>query len=160
MPKQKDSDIFREKPAFKPTPLMVDIFNNAHDFQGASTIKSWFAKARGGTGSDESLWAKWQKRPGFVEWWSSEHEKFMVGNSTKAYLDNIGIERASKDFKYWQAMQMKYHGLSLKIQQDVKSDNKNLNVAIDASNLNKNDLLKVFDELIEVEEDEGDLGIS
>jgi len=54
-------------------------------------------------GIDRTSWYKWLKKPGFLEWFEKEKERYMVLLRHK--LDNIGVQKASNDFKYWKAMQ-------------------------------------------------------
>lgn len=48
-------------------------------------------------------WYEWLAKPGFLEWYNEERERLMVLVRTK--LDNIGLQMAKKDYRYWEAMQ-------------------------------------------------------
>lgn len=54
------------------------------------------------------------------------------------YLDNIGLKKAVKDYKYWEAMQMKYLNFTRKEEQKTTQD-----VKIDVDGIiDKYDLVK------------------
>lgn len=54
----------------------------------------------------EKRWERWQDTPGFKAWWQEQWQKGM--ERSEWYLDKIGIKKAQSNFKYWEAMQMKF----------------------------------------------------
>ena len=48
-------------------------------------------------------WYEWLKKPGFIEWWRSEWDKRLRAHGWR--LDAMGLQRAKRDFKYWESMQ-------------------------------------------------------
>lgn len=83
-------------------------------FKPTASMKLWIAtstdlmtdnisKISEECGIDRTSWYKWLKKPGFLEWFDAERERYMALIRHK--LDNIGVKKAEKNFKYWEAMQ-------------------------------------------------------
>jgi len=90
---------------FKPTAKMYEWFKSATNPE----IKSNILAIEKDCGIDRRYWYEWRKDPKFMTWWNEEWVNFH--KSATWILDKIGLDRARKDFKYWEAMQMKYGGL-------------------------------------------------
>jgi hypothetical protein len=56
-----------------------------------------------------SNWTKWKKDDRFVDWFFLAWERGMKWKVVD--LDRIGMEKASEDYRYWEAMQKKYGGM-------------------------------------------------
>lgn len=54
-------------------------------------------------GVDRKNWYIWLKKPGFLEWFDQERERNMTLIRHK--LDNIGLQKAKTDFRYFELMQ-------------------------------------------------------
>ncbi len=59
-------------------------------------------------GIDRDNWWLWKREANFRRWFQSAWSENC--GSLKWILDKIGIEKARKDFRYWDAMQRKYGG--------------------------------------------------
>lgn len=70
----------------------------------------------------------WMRTDAFMDWYATEWQAKM--SRAIPYLDKIGLKKAEKDFRYWEAMQIKYGGYSR-----VSDSTGNVNVFI------KNDYL-------------------
>jgi len=86
---------------------------------------------------------QWERKDGYKEWVKETWEAYM--EDIKPWLDKVGLRRGVKDFRYWEAMQMKY--ANYKRKSDVTSDNKPINSTEQIANL-----------LIEVLKDGGQSG--
>ena len=53
-----------------------------------------------------TMWYEWIQIPGFQEWWNTETDKFM--ESVVGELKKIGYMKSASDFRYWEAMMMKF----------------------------------------------------
>lgn len=58
-------------------------------------------------GISRTTYYKWFADDEFVNWFNEQWDIAMA--KTKPYLDNVGLKKAVSDFRYWEAMQMKYH---------------------------------------------------
>lgn len=74
---------------------------------------------------------QWEEKPGYKEWRDSFWKDLMGEN--RIILDKIGIQRGTENFKYWEAMQMKYGGFKRKT--DFTTDNKPINNTDQIANL-------------------------
>lgn len=92
---------------FRPTPLMLKVFEVAHTPGVKPTKSEWFRQAKGSL----TNWAEWVKTPGFEEWWSAEHDKHMRGSFISTTLDAIGLAMTKKDYRYWEALKTQYSKL-------------------------------------------------
>jgi len=86
---------------------------------------------------------QWERKDGYKEGVKETWEAYM--EDIKPWLDKVGLRRGVKDFRYWEAMQMKY--ANYKRKSDVTSDNKPINSTEQIANL-----------LIEVLKDGGQSG--
>lgn len=96
---------------FKPTLLMKEAMRKALDPSVGPTITAYMSAA----GSDQSVWYKWEKKPGFMQWWLDTWKDGMAKH--EPYFDKIGMIRSSKDHKFWRDMQIKYFKFAEKAKQ-------------------------------------------
>lgn len=74
---------------------------------------------------------QWENKEGYREWRDEFWKELM--NESRIILDKIGLQRGTENFKYWEAMQMKYGNYKRK--SDVTSDNKPINSTEQIANL-------------------------
>lgn len=74
---------------------------------------------------------QWEAKPGYKEWRDQFWKELM--NESRIILDKIGIQRGTENFRYWEAMQMKYGGYKRKT--DVTTDDKPINSTEQIANL-------------------------
>lgn len=74
---------------------------------------------------------KWENKKGYKEWSIKNWNKLMV--ESKPLLDKVGLRRGIRDFRYWEAMQMKY--ANYKRKSDVTTDDKPINNTDQIANL-------------------------
>lgn len=74
---------------------------------------------------------QWEQKEGYKEWRDEFWKSLM--NDSKPILDKIGLQRGAENFKYWEAMQMKYGGYKRKT--DVTTDDKPINDTNQIANL-------------------------
>lgn len=74
---------------------------------------------------------EWENKVGYKEWVKEYWGKLM--EESKPLLDKIGLQRGVKDFRYWEAMQMKY--ANYKRKSDVTTDDKPINNTDQIANL-------------------------
>lgn len=87
-------------------------------------------------GINRTTYYVWFSNDDFVEWFEKEWRRAM--KDMEPYLDNIGLKKAVKDYKYWEAMQMKYLNFTRKEEQKTTQD-----VKIDVDGIiDKYDLVK------------------
>lgn len=103
-----------EATKFIPTPFMDKWIDFALRLQTDD-----ISKIANECGIDRTNWYKWQKVPGFIDWYTAtwNHRLRTVG----AQLDMIGIMNSKKDYRYWEAMQRRVGNLQ---------QNNNTNVAV------------------------------
>jgi len=89
---------------FYPTRAMQAFLEAALDPDVPTTIA---ATARA-AGVHPSNWRLWKGAGAFSRWFQREWQEGSGG--LVWILDKIGIEKARKDFRYWDAMQRKYGG--------------------------------------------------
>ena len=76
-------------------------------------------------------WENPEKYPGYQEWVDEIWKSSM--RNTKPWLDKVGLRRGVRDFRYWEAMQMKY--ANYKRKSDVTTDDKPINNTDQIANL-------------------------
>lgn len=103
---------------WRPTDEMIRVLEEALDPDNNAFISTWFKKA----GVDRTKWYDWNKKPMFVSWWNEEWKKGM--ERLEPYLDKIGLIKAMKDYRYFEAMQMKYHKFSRREEVKTESEDK------------------------------------
>ena len=87
---------------FRPTPAQQAFLKAALDLNVKRTIRAISRAAR----VHESSWRICKRNPAFC---SCYGDAWKSGAAHAAcLLDNIGLEKARTDFRYWQAMQQKY----------------------------------------------------
>lgn len=90
---------------FKPTERQLRWLEAALD----PAVKPTAADISRATGINVKSWGEWRKSPTFIKWWN---EKWNEAQRNAVWqLDKIGWDRAKKDFKYWEALQIKFGGL-------------------------------------------------
>lgn len=130
------------KKIFKPTPQMIYYWNAFADPYTKPNISDTAVKAVEMMQLDgvpkiptaETLRRevyKWENREGYKEWSIAYWDKLM--GESKPLLDKIGLRRGVKDFRYWEAMQMKY--ANYKRRSDLTTDNKPINDTTQIANL-------------------------
>jgi hypothetical protein len=107
---------------FKPTPAMIKWVDTA--IQIADMSPSKISEA---SGLDRTNWYDWIKNDEFVKWFRTEWDKRI--KAFAPYLDMIGIQKASKDFKFWESMQHRVGNL-----QDSPKSMQQINVGGEAGN--------------------------
>lgn len=65
---------------------------------------------------------RWDKIEGYREWRDKFWDELMRGG--QQFLDKVGIMKSVKDFRYWEAMQMKYANFRRK--EDITTDNEKI----------------------------------
>lgn len=68
---------------------------------------------------------RWDDDPGYIAWWNKEYPNQMARN--EKYLDSIGLKKAVEDFRYWEAMQIKY--ANYKRKSDITSNDEPIAIA-------------------------------
>lgn len=91
---------------FVPTDRMLDFLKSALDPEVGTSIVA----ISNASGVARSRWYDWQEMEGFKEWFGNAFRAGM--KHTEWYLDKIGLEMAKKDYKYFEAMQAKYHNFT------------------------------------------------
>lgn len=87
-----------EQPIFKPTPHMEKWLDTA--IQSETDEISKIALA---SGMDRTNWWKWQKEPGFIEWFNEAWREKLRSHAFR--LDVIGLNRAKRgDYNFWKDM--------------------------------------------------------
>lgn len=90
---------------FKPTEKMLRWLEAALD----PGVKATAADISRATNINVNTWRTWRESPTFIKWWN---EKWNEAQRNLVWqLDKIGWDRAKKDFKYWEALQIKFGGL-------------------------------------------------
>ena len=125
------SVITTEEVQFKPTPAMRIWVATA-----AELVTDNITKISDECKLARTTWYDWIAKPGFLEWYNEERERLMV--LVKVKLDNIGIQMARKDYRYWEAMQ-KIAGR--KISEDSQSGSP-VGTPIQQFNFNSNKYIK------------------
>jgi hypothetical protein len=85
------------------------------DVEVKPTITAWCKEIK----VNRATYYNWMATDGFLEWLEMEWEKAM--KKTKPFLDNIGLRNSPKNYKYWEAMQMIYHGFARREERETKN---------------------------------------
>ena len=104
---------------------MINLLRAMLDVDVKPTITAFCEKAE----IDRGTYYNWFDNPQFVEWFNKEWELAMA--KQVSWLDRVGLQKSVKDFRYWEALQMKYGKFSRR----ETNTNINLDVA---------DILKEF----------------
>ena len=104
---------------FKPTNNMIRFLQVKLDPSVKPTITAECKEA----GISRETYYRWFENPDFLEWFEREFTKGMA--KMIPYLDKVGMMKAVKDFRYWEAMQMKYgaYARQLEAKTNVSLDN-------------------------------------
>lgn len=102
---------------FKPTKQMINLLRVMLDVDVKPTITAFCEKA----GISRETYYNWFENEDFVKWFNLEWELAMA--KQVSWLDRVGLQKSVKDFRYWEAMQMKYGKFKRKEETDV-----NLNI--------------------------------
>lgn len=113
-----NNQVDKNEQKFKPTDAMVKVLQAFCDMDTAPSISARMDKAS----VSRTLWYEWIKTPGFMEWWETETTNYM--QSYIGELLKIGIMKSPKDFRYWEAMMMKFGKYARK--EDITSDGEKL----------------------------------
>lgn len=114
-----EEEVNTETPqTWRPTDNQIKVLQAALSPETQPTISAWFREA--GVGREN--WYDWNKNPEFVSWWNEEWKKGM--ERLEPYLDKIGLIKAMKDYRYFEAMQMKYHKFSRREEVKTESEDK------------------------------------
>lgn len=106
---------------FRPTDKMINLLRVMLDIDVEPTITA-FCKA---ADINRSTYYAWFDDPDFVGWFNREWEMAMARQVS--WLDRVGLQKSVKDFRYWEALQMKYGKFSRR--------ETNTNVNIDANKI-------------------------
>lgn len=87
---------------FKPTENMIKFLRAKLDVEVSPTITAECEAA----GIDRGTYYRWIEDARFVEWFNKEWELAMT--KQVSWLDKVGLMKAPKDFRYWEALQMKF----------------------------------------------------
>lgn len=98
---------------FKPTEQMIKLLRAKLDVEVSPTITAECKDA----GIERSTYYGWLEDARFVAWFNKEWETAM--SKQVSWLDKVGLMKSPKDFRYWEAMQMKFG----KYSRAEKSDN-------------------------------------
>lgn len=85
---------------FKPTNGMLRWFDSALELGYGASITDVAIKSE----LQRSNWYEWIDKPGFVEWWDSQWQKYFVINRWK--LKAIGMKQAERNYDYWHDMML------------------------------------------------------
>ena len=77
-------------------------------------------------GISRTTYYNWFENEDFVNWFDKEWALAMTRQVS--WLDKVGLARSIDDFKYWEAMQMKYG--KFKKQQDITSGGEAINAIL------------------------------
>jgi len=99
---ESEEDLTTAVQTYKPTRTQLLWLEKALDPEVQPTITA-IAKA---VGVKRANWYLWQEKEGFQEWWAGAWEEAM--NKNKWWLDKVGLRKSIDDYRYWEAMQMKY----------------------------------------------------
>jgi hypothetical protein len=101
---------------FVPQPKHYNLLYAVVDPTVKPTISAWCKAAD----ISRPTYYKWLEDEEFYAWFEPERARLMKRN--KAYLDNIGLKLAAKDFRYWEALQMMYGDYKRQIEQSGTFD--------------------------------------
>lgn len=103
---------------FVPSEKQIELLRVMIDGTGKPTITAFCEEA----GIDRSTYYRWFDSSDFVAWFNKEWERAMAKKVT--WLDRVGLMKSTKDFRYWEALQMKYGKFSRK--EDITSNGKDI----------------------------------
>lgn len=115
---------------FKPKERQIALIRAMLDPEVKPTITAFCEEA----GIDRKTYYNWFDNDEFVEWFNREWERAMA--KQVSWLDNVGLKKSVKDYRYWEAMQMKYGKFSRKEDSRVDGD---ININITSSGNNTAD---------------------
>ena len=106
----------KKEKQFKPTEQMIKLVEARLSPEIAPTITAECKYA----GISRQTYYNWFDNEEFVNWYSREFEKGM--GKMMSWLDKVGLMKSTKDFRYWEALQMKYAKYSkrMSVEADVK----------------------------------------
>jgi hypothetical protein len=87
---------------FKPTKQQLDWLKSALD----PTVQPTISAIAKDCGVNRENWYGWIKDEAFMEWWGNVWDEGM--KQANWFLDKVGMQMSTKDFRYWEAMQMKF----------------------------------------------------
>ena len=100
---------------FIPSEKQIELLRVMVDGTGKPTITAFCEEA----GINRDTYYNWFDNPEFVGWFNREWEVAMAKKIT--WLDRIGLQKSPTDFRYWEALQMKYGKFSRR--NDITTDN-------------------------------------
>lgn len=103
----------KHKTFFKPSEKQIDLLRVMLDPEVKPTITAFCAKVD----IARKTYYEWFDNEQFVTWFNAEWERAMA--KQVSWLDRVGLMKSPKDFRYWEAMQMKYGKFSKRM--DVTS---------------------------------------
>lgn len=103
--------------SFKPNKKMYLLLNARlnSDIEASITAECKYANI------SRDTYYRWMKNEDFATWFDNEFQKEI--KKMQSLLDKIGLQKARNDFRYWEAMQMKYFNYAKKEKQEVVSSN-------------------------------------
>lgn len=119
---------------FKPTQKQIELLKAWADPEIKPTITAVCERI----GISRPTYYEWFDNQDFVNWWNEAWHREMA--NMESYLDNVGMKKLTQDFRYWEALQMKYHKYARK--EEVKQDIKK---TLDLSKLTDEELQKLLE---------------
>lgn len=121
---------------FKPTKEMLKLLEAKLNVEVKPTVTAEAKYA----GISRTTYYEWFKDDNFVNWFNKEWEREQA--KMGSWLDKVGYMKAPKDFRYWEAMQMKYQNFAR------KQENQNDNLNTDTLNVHDpGEIRKIISEL-------------
>lgn len=121
---------------FRPSKKMMELVQIACDPAKEPTIISWCREI----GINKSAYYRWFRDLGFVRWFDTERSRLMTRQM--AYLDNVALKRALKDYRYWDALKQQYSEFK-GVQENLKiSETEDLSTLTDQELVNYRNALK------------------
>ena len=121
----------KKKPKlFKPNEKQLLWLETAANLDVKPTILAISQKS----GIDRRFWYDWIERDDFVDWWNKAWDKVMQRHNW--WLDRVGLAKSMKDYRYWEAMQMKYSKFRQKV--DHTSDGEKITFGIMTRRIDEN----------------------
>lgn len=87
---------------FVPSEKQIALLREMIDGEGKPTITAFCAGAE----ISRQTYYDWFADDSFVKWFNHEWEMAMAKKVT--WLDRVGLQKSVIDFRYWEALQMKY----------------------------------------------------
>lgn len=118
---------------FKPSEKQIDLVRVMLDPEVKPTITAFCQEI----GIDRKTYYNWFDNEEFVEWFNREWDLAMA--KQVSWLDRVGLMKSPKDFRYWEAMQMKYGKYARKqeFNGSMAVDDKKLNDILEKYNVIK-----------------------